>query len=104
MSEEKPSHVAEGIVRMAPRQDCVEAEIWGRVPKHFCSIEGPQEHSGLHHSITEERSKSEEKGLGQGGDKDPDGHSDRVLEFLCGDGRTFQDNHLCSTPPIRPLW
>ena len=28
-----------------------------------------------------------------------------ALEFLCGDGRTFQkDNHLCSTPPIRPLW
>uniref|UniRef100_A0A4W5P5T8 Sodium/glucose cotransporter 1 n=1 Tax=Hucho hucho TaxID=62062 RepID=A0A4W5P5T8_9TELE len=27
------------------------------------------------------------------------------LEFLCGDGRTFQKvNHLCSTPPIRPLW
>ena len=34
-----------------------------------------------------------------------DGHSDRALEFRCGDGRTFQnDNHLCSTPPIRPLW
>ena len=32
-------------------------------------------------------------------------HSDRALEFLCGDGRTFQkDNHLRSTPPIRPLW
>ena len=30
---------------------------------------------------------------------------DRALEFRCGDGRTFQkDNHLCSTPPIRPLW
>jgi hypothetical protein len=26
----------------------------------------------------------------------------RALEFLCGDGRTFQvDIHLCSTPPIR---
>ena len=33
------------------------------------------------------------------------GHSDRAPEFLCGDGSTFQkDNHLCSTPPIRPLW
>jgi hypothetical protein len=31
-----------------------------------------------------------------------DGHSDRALEFLCGDGRTFQkDKHLCSTPTIR---
>jgi hypothetical protein len=30
---------------------------------------------------------------------------DRVLVFLCGDGRTFQkDNHLCSTPTIKPLW
>ena len=46
-----------------------------------------------------------EKGLGQGGDQEPDGHFDRALEFLCGDGRTFQkDNHLCSIPPIRPLW
>ena len=47
MSEEKPSHEVEGIVRRAPRQDCVEAQIWGRVTTHFCSIEGPQEHSGL---------------------------------------------------------
>jgi hypothetical protein len=31
--------------------------------------------------------------------------TDRAPEFLCGDGRTFQkDNHLCSTPPIRPLF
>ena len=49
--------------------------------------------------------QSGEKGLGQEGDQEPDGHSDRATEFLCGDGRTFQeDNHLCSTPPIRPLW
>ena len=28
-----------------------------------------------------------------------------VTELLCGDVRTFQkDNHLCSTPTIRPLW
>uniref|UniRef100_A0A4W5KMQ7 Dolichyl-diphosphooligosaccharide--protein glycosyltransferase subunit 2 n=1 Tax=Hucho hucho TaxID=62062 RepID=A0A4W5KMQ7_9TELE len=46
-----------------------------------------------------------EKGLGQGGDQESDGPSDRASEFLCGDGRTFQkDNHLCSIPPIRPLW
>ena len=46
-----------------------------------------------------------EKGLGQGGDQQPDGHSDRATEFLCGDGRTFQKHtHLCSTPPIRPYW
>ena len=48
---------------------------------------------------------SREKGLGQGGDQEPDSHSVRALEFLCGDRRIFQkDNHLCSTPPIRPLW
>ena len=46
-----------------------------------------------------------EKGLGQGGDQEPDGQSDRAVEFLCGDRRTFQkENHLCSTPPIRPFW
>ena len=29
--------------------------------------------------------QSVEKGLGHGGDQEPDGHSDRALEFLCGD-------------------
>ena len=29
MSEQKPSHKVEGIVCRAPRQDCVEAQIWG---------------------------------------------------------------------------
>ncbi|CDQ66566.1 unnamed protein product [Oncorhynchus mykiss] len=46
LSEQKPSHEVEGIVRRTPRQDCVEAQIWGRVPKHFCSIDSPQEHTG----------------------------------------------------------
>ena len=50
MAEQKPSHEVEGIVRRAPRQDCVEAQIWGRIPTHFGSIEGAQEHSGQHHS------------------------------------------------------
>jgi hypothetical protein len=45
------------------------------------------------------------KGLGQGGDQKPDDHSDRAPEFLCGDRINFQkDKHLCSIPPIRPLW
>ena len=49
--------------------------------------------------------KSGEKDLGQGGDQEPNGNSDRAPEFLCGDGRTFQkDNHLCSIPPMKPLW
>jgi hypothetical protein len=42
MSEQKPSHEVKGNVRRAPRQDCVEAQIWGRVPKHVCSIEIPK--------------------------------------------------------------
>jgi hypothetical protein len=54
---------------------------------------------------TTKTEQSGEKGLGQVGDQDPSGHSDRALEFLSGDGRTFQkNNHLCITPPIRPLW
>ena len=49
--------------------------------------------------------QSGEKGLGQGCDQELDGHSDRAPEFLCGDGGNFKkDNHLCRTPPIRPLW
>ena len=40
--EQKSNQEVEGIVCRAPRQDFVEAQIWGRVPKHFCSIEGPK--------------------------------------------------------------
>ena len=65
--------------------DCVKAQIWGSITKNVCSIEGPQEHSGLHHS-----EQSNEKGLFQGGDQEPEGHDDRALEFLCGDGRTYR--------------
>ena len=42
MSEQNPSREVKGIVRREPRQDCVKTKIWGRVPKHFCSIEGPR--------------------------------------------------------------
>uniref|UniRef100_A0A8C4T958 Regulatory factor X, 1b (influences HLA class II expression) n=1 Tax=Erpetoichthys calabaricus TaxID=27687 RepID=A0A8C4T958_ERPCA len=31
------------------QQDCLEVQIWGRLQKHFCCFEGPNEHSGLHH-------------------------------------------------------
>ena len=34
MSEQKLSHEVEGIVRRAPRQYCVAAQIWGREPKN----------------------------------------------------------------------
>ena len=54
MSEQKPSHEVELIDHRATRQDCVDAQIWGRETKHFCSIEGSQGHSGLHHSSMEE--------------------------------------------------
>ena len=49
MSEHKPSHEVQRIVCRPPRQDCIEAQIWGRVQKNVCSIEGPNEHSDLHH-------------------------------------------------------
>ena len=43
--------------------------------------------------------RSGEKGLGQGGDQEPNAHADRAPEILCGDGSTFQkDNHLCILP------
>ena len=53
MSAQTPSHEVEGIVRRALRQDCVKAQIWGRVPNNVCSIEGPQE-QWLHHSQMKE--------------------------------------------------
>ena len=81
------------------RQDCVK-----RLPKHLCSIEVPKDKvtsiipkwkSGTtktlpstgHSGHTEQ---SGEKGLDQGGDQQPDSHSDRGPEFLCVDGRIFQ--------------
>jgi hypothetical protein len=89
MSKQKPIHEVEGIVRRAQRQDCVEAQIWGRVPKYFCSIDGPQEYSGLHHSSMEEvwnhQDSSELPACEQ--EQEPDGHSDRAPEFLCGNGK-----------------
>lgn len=46
-----------------------------------------------------------QKGFSQGGDQDPNGHSERALVSFCRERTTFQkDNHFCSTPPIRPLW
>jgi hypothetical protein len=120
MSEQKPSHEVEGIFRRAPRQDCVEAKIWARVPKNLNNIEVPPKNTvtsiilkwkkfgttktlptagRLFLQLAAQTEQLGEKGLGQG-----DSHPDRAPEFLCGDGRTFQnDNHLCSTPPIRPL-
>ena len=48
MSEQKPSHEVKGIVRRALRQDCVKAQIWGRVAKNkVCIIEGPITYSAF---------------------------------------------------------
>jgi hypothetical protein len=112
MSEQKPSQV-KGIIRRAPGEDWVGTQIWGRVPKNVCNIEGPQRtqwppsflngrNFGTIKTLPRagRPAKLSNWGLGQGGDQEPDGHSNRAPEFLCGDGRTFQkDNHLYSTPP-----
>jgi transposase len=42
MSEQKSSHVVGGIVQRALRQDCVEAQIWGRVPKKSAALKVPK--------------------------------------------------------------
>ena len=42
MSEQKPSNVVEGIVQRALRQDCVKAQIWGRVPKMYAALKVPK--------------------------------------------------------------
>ena len=51
MSEQKPSYEVKLIVRRTLRQDCVEAQIWERLPKNVSSIEGPQEHIGIHQQV-----------------------------------------------------
>lgn len=48
MLEHKPNHDVQKIVCRHPRQDCVEAQIWGRTHRNVCSIKGPSEHSDLH--------------------------------------------------------
>jgi hypothetical protein len=180
MSEQKPSHEVEGIVRRALRQDCVEAQIWGICLQRWRSPRTQSENTVCEHSLRTQsvrtqsentvwehslrtqsvntvwehslRTQSENtvwehslwtqsentvcentvcentvwehsshrlflelaarpnwtirgEGPWSGRWPSPDGHSDRALEFLCGDGRTFQKaNHLCSTSSIRPLW
>jgi hypothetical protein len=42
MSEQKPSHEVEGIVRRALRQDSILAQIWGRVPKMSAVLKVPK--------------------------------------------------------------
>ena len=42
MSETKPSHEVEGTVHRAPRQDCVEAQIWRRVQKNSAALKVPK--------------------------------------------------------------
>ena len=42
MSEQKLSHDVKGIVRSAARQDCVEAQIWGRVQKVSAAFKVPK--------------------------------------------------------------
>ena len=42
MSEQKPSHEVEGIVNKAQRQDCVDAQIWGKVQKMSAAMEVPK--------------------------------------------------------------
>jgi hypothetical protein len=99
MSEQKPSHKVKLIVDRTQRQDCVEPHICGMVLKHFCIIEGPQEHSAL---IPKWKKFGTTKTLpraGRPGQTEQSGRralvkevtknpmvTDRVPEFLDGDG------------------
>ena len=118
MSEQKLSHEVEGIARRAPRQDCMEAQIWGAVPNISAAFKVPKNTVASiilkwkkfgtktlpRAGHPAKLSNQGEKGLVQGGDQEPDSHTYRAPEFMCGDGRTFQkDKHLCSTPPNQAL-
>ncbi len=54
ISERKPSHEVKGTACRAQTQECIEAQICGRLQKKFCCTEGSQEHSGFHNSQMEE--------------------------------------------------
>ena len=92
------------------RDRIVEAQIGEGYQNNFASLKVPKNTVA---SIilkwkkfgTTQTEISVEKDRDQGRDQERDGHTDRAPELLCGDGRTFRkDKHLCSTPPIRPLW
>ena len=76
MSEQKPSHEVEGIVHRDLRQNCVEAQIWGRVPKMSAVFKVPK--NTVASIILKWKMFGTTKDLGQGGDQEPDGHSDRA--------------------------
>lgn len=40
------------------------------------------------------------KGLGQGGDEDPNGHSNRASEILCSAGRTWQNTTISTDKAV----
>jgi hypothetical protein len=42
MSEQKPIHEVKGIVHRAPRQDCVEAQIWEGYQKMYAAWKVPK--------------------------------------------------------------
>ena len=72
ISEQKPSHEVEGTACRAQRQDCVEAQIWRRLP-NWAIWGGPWKDRWP-------RTKN------------------WAPEILCGDWRDFEkDNHRCNT-------
>ena len=74
ISEQKPKgQKVKRTACRAQRQDCVQAQIWGRLLK----------------------------GLGKRGDQQLNGHSGWAPEILCGDGKNLQkDNHHCNTTDL----
>ena len=42
ISEQQPSHEVEGTVCRAQKQDCVEAQIWGRLQKNSAALKVPK--------------------------------------------------------------
>ncbi len=88
------------------RQDCIEAQIWGRVQTHFCSIEGSQKHVI---SVTLNGRSLKRPGLFLELAKLSTWWR-RALSrlvtknLISGDRRNLQkDKHHCNTPPIWDL-
>jgi hypothetical protein len=79
MSEQKPSHEVEGIVLRAPRQDCVEVQKGTKNTVAILKWKKFGTTKTLPRACQTEQ--SEEKALGQGGDQEPNGHSDRAPEM-----------------------
>lgn len=103
------------IVCRPLRQNCIKAQIWGRVQKKLkvpvsrvTSIIHKWKKFGIMRtscSLLPGQSKQlGKKGLSHGGDQEPDYHSDRAPALLCNERRTLQKDNPAGMSGRVVIW